>query len=398
MARPTLKTNRKYQALLRRLARLGIGHATVRGLLEELWDSAHECGDPVFPNAEQVEAAAKWEGEPGTLTTELSELGFLDFLENGKLQIHDYWDHAPDYVRKRAAREAERVAKGKTLQQLRAEAGQKGGETRWQTDSKRKQIATTRTPTPTPLNINTPDSSKEEANGSHLLLTDTGTPQTALDATETANAQTPDRGGERQPGEAQGDAMAEEIYSAYPRHEAKKRAMEQIRLALTRHPAARVLAATRAYASQKRSTDKQYIPYAATWFAEERYLDQATPAIDQSNEARQAVIAEGNVEFKAGRTYNDVISSLVDKYGHEATHRAIRSQGWSRTNHPGSSHAITNAPIPPATRQHQDTHPSGAQQTRADDRAGHRENEMAQEQAAAHEIHHHHQPLAATSA
>jgi len=43
------------------------------------------------------------------------EAKFLDRLEDGVLAIHDFWDHAPDYVRKRRLREKQREEKGDML-------------------------------------------------------------------------------------------------------------------------------------------------------------------------------------------------------------------------------------------------------------------------------------------
>ena len=49
-----------------------------------------------------------WDGERGELVGHLIDVGFLDLDEAGVVTIHDYWDHAPDYVKKRRIRELER--------------------------------------------------------------------------------------------------------------------------------------------------------------------------------------------------------------------------------------------------------------------------------------------------
>ena len=341
MARPTLKNNPKYLLLIRELRAQGITASHVRGLLEELWDSCHECGNPLIKSARHVEAAAGWEGEPGVLCAALvgtkEEGGFLDQNEDGSFQVHDYWDHAPDYVRKRAAREADRQAKGKSLSELRAEAGARGGNKRWQTDSKRKQIAITPAPAPAPL-INMPENKQTEANGIHLLLDGTENAQDAQPQNPgTVYAQTEDRASQGQPA-----ALLEQIYAIYPRREAKKRALEAIAQAVSLYGHERILAATRAYALSKRNIDPKYLPYAARWFDEERYLDHETTQETQTDRTQEA-IAEGQAMLARGLSYNDTMSRLYDQYGDGTTSRAVRLAGWKRSDYPGAKHATATA-------------------------------------------------------
>jgi hypothetical protein len=113
MARPTLLTNRKFLKLSRILGSdaLALGH------LEFLWHVANETGNPLLGDAEDVEAMARWTGEAGKLVDALTGCGsaggrgFIFQRDDGLYEIHDYWHHAPDYVRKRADREAKRREK-----------------------------------------------------------------------------------------------------------------------------------------------------------------------------------------------------------------------------------------------------------------------------------------------
>ena len=106
MGRPGLSQNKKF----RRLA-LGLKNSAIaRGHLELMWDSAYEAGDEVLGDSLDVELAASWNGDQGILCTLLTETGFIDESE-GVYTIHDFWHHAPDYVRKRRARENERRSK-----------------------------------------------------------------------------------------------------------------------------------------------------------------------------------------------------------------------------------------------------------------------------------------------
>jgi hypothetical protein len=110
MARPTLFRHRKFSRLVRILG----SEALALGHLELLWSAAYEAGEEIVGDSPDVEYAAKWTGEPGKLTESLTQCGFLDSTENGFV-IHDLWDHAPEYVRKRRARELERRTKGAKL-------------------------------------------------------------------------------------------------------------------------------------------------------------------------------------------------------------------------------------------------------------------------------------------
>jgi hypothetical protein len=125
MARLSLFTNRK----LPRLARAaGVRIAEALGLLEFLWHAQHEACDETIGDALDVETLARWEGEPGKLVAALVEARFVDVREDGVHVVHDFWDHAPDFVRKRREREDARRARGLTLSEVRAAAGRRGAE------------------------------------------------------------------------------------------------------------------------------------------------------------------------------------------------------------------------------------------------------------------------------
>jgi hypothetical protein len=150
MARPCLDRNPKFKLLIRNL---GLPKPYVRGLLETLWDAANESGDPVIGSAREVEAAAEWPGSAGELFTALCEGRWLDPVGGDRWSVHDYFDHAPSYVRKRAAREAARQLEGKTISDLRREAARARWSSRtadgMQTDAHEKQVnANGATPAP----------------------------------------------------------------------------------------------------------------------------------------------------------------------------------------------------------------------------------------------------------
>lgn len=109
MARPSLEKNVKFKALTRML---GLPKPYVRGLLETMWDVANECGNAILGDQAHVEAAAEWPGTPGQLFQALKELRFIDEREDGAWEIHDYWDHAPEYVKGRLRKEQQRKRGG----------------------------------------------------------------------------------------------------------------------------------------------------------------------------------------------------------------------------------------------------------------------------------------------
>jgi hypothetical protein len=115
MGRPSLTQHRKF----RRLERILGDILRARGAIEFLWETSYENGDEYLGDSADVEAAARWTGEPGLLTKAFLDAGGGDaagFIEEipgrpGRYQVHDLWHHAPEYVRKRRKREAERRAK-----------------------------------------------------------------------------------------------------------------------------------------------------------------------------------------------------------------------------------------------------------------------------------------------
>lgn len=108
MARPTLDRHPKFRHMMRAL---NISRPLARGYLELMWDAANESGNPTFKSAEQLAATIDYDGEPCQLTTSLIEIGFLDLTLDGSYEIHDYWHHAPEYVKGRLRKEKERLRK-----------------------------------------------------------------------------------------------------------------------------------------------------------------------------------------------------------------------------------------------------------------------------------------------
>ena len=113
MARAGLGQTMKFKLLVHRL---GLPAPYVRGLLETLWESAHPTGNSVLGGSAEVEIAAEWPGVPGLLFAALSADGaWLDETQPGVWAIHDFKDHAPEYVKKRIERRREREERESAL-------------------------------------------------------------------------------------------------------------------------------------------------------------------------------------------------------------------------------------------------------------------------------------------
>ena len=178
MARPGLRKHPKF-LLLREL--LGVCEAHTLGHLELLWETAYESGKAEVGTSRQVELSSGWGGKAGVFCQSAldcggdGEPGFIELIEDkpGRYQVHDLYDHAPEYVKKRMEREQERIRKGKTISDLRAEAGRISGNKRKQVKitcsenrTNGEQTGTngdTPSPSPSPLYIEgVPSLSKEE--------------------------------------------------------------------------------------------------------------------------------------------------------------------------------------------------------------------------------------------
>jgi len=138
--------------------RLGIPGPHLLGHLEYLWQSAHVDGDPVFANADEVEIAAEWTGDAGALCAVLVDTGWLDLHDDGTLEVHDYWEHAPKYVVERKRLRDKRNSLnsvGKSSQQIPTNSNKFQ-----QTPTKRRLLDTTNTNTNTNTNTSTKSLSK----------------------------------------------------------------------------------------------------------------------------------------------------------------------------------------------------------------------------------------------
>lgn len=102
MAKPELRDHRKFLKLRRLLAE---PTPHVLGYLECLWHRGYQTGVPVIGDEDDVEAAAEYPGKRGLFAAAAHAAGFLDLDQaTGLYSIHDLFEHAPEYAKKRMRR------------------------------------------------------------------------------------------------------------------------------------------------------------------------------------------------------------------------------------------------------------------------------------------------------
>jgi hypothetical protein len=100
----------KFKRLSRRLAESIRG--TV-GLLELLWiGTAKNCpeGDIGRFTNEEIAIMCDWDGDPDAMVSALAETGWLDPCSTHRLVVHDWREHAPDYIKGNLAKHGRQFA------------------------------------------------------------------------------------------------------------------------------------------------------------------------------------------------------------------------------------------------------------------------------------------------
>jgi hypothetical protein len=305
MARPTLDRNPKFKGLWRRLS---ISRPLARGHLEFLWDSANEYGNPVFADAEEVEDAAEWGGDPGVLCAVLGPrseggVGFLDRRDDGRLEIHDFWDHCPEYVRRRSEREAERRI-DKTCERCgssyrSAQPGSRFCSSACRTAACRERkkgesvtasnVTVTLQPvtvTPSPVTVTsrntTPAPAPAPIATTNTCSTDGPVERVDVLQSEPAVPDEPPPKTSKKKSEQKADrAFADrtgfnEFYDPYPRHTARADAERAWRRDLEDSDRKAAIAAAPRFAEYHKAkrTEKQHIPMPATYLRNRRWEDE----------------------------------------------------------------------------------------------------------------------------
>lgn len=126
MAKPDLFNHRKFKRLAQMLHPMPFIY--VRAHLEAMWDVGYKDGNPLLGSKEDVESSAEWQltgRKTGEWFDAVRLTGFIDELAGNTFQIHDLFEHAPEYVKKRKLRHDERRNKN-----LRSKTADNGGQRR----------------------------------------------------------------------------------------------------------------------------------------------------------------------------------------------------------------------------------------------------------------------------
>lgn len=107
MAKSSLIGDQKFQLLVHTL---GMPKAHVLGHLELMWQTAYSSFSPILRTRAAIEITAGWEGTQGVFADAVLDPAhnFVDARDDGQFEIHDFWEHAPDFVKKRYMRQLER--------------------------------------------------------------------------------------------------------------------------------------------------------------------------------------------------------------------------------------------------------------------------------------------------
>ena len=114
-----MKLGSKDHIKVKRLKRaLGIPLYQALGLLETLCQvtaqSADDGGIGRYTDSD-IAIELEWEGDPSVLIAALRDCGWLDECSVNRLCIHDWMDHAPDFIKDRLRKRNEKTYANKTM-------------------------------------------------------------------------------------------------------------------------------------------------------------------------------------------------------------------------------------------------------------------------------------------
>jgi len=98
MAKPSFIHHWKFRLLCHLLNE---NEAHTLGHIQLIWDCANTLKTPEFPSIEAIESVAYWDGQPGKLVKSLIECKLIEKSSNNTWQIHDYYDHCPDWIKRK---------------------------------------------------------------------------------------------------------------------------------------------------------------------------------------------------------------------------------------------------------------------------------------------------------
>jgi hypothetical protein len=254
VARSELRQNLKFRKLQKLLS---IPVPFVVGLLECLWQCGYESGSDFLGSDEDVEMAAEWPYDAGKFVKALASTRFID-KRGENWHIHDLYENAPDYVKKKMNRKSElRTSNDKYLRENSASTDRKSA------DNGEHEISIDRK---TAENVRSNNPSTNPIHPTHITHPDV---RHASDGVS-----------------ENGDALVESIYEAYPRKVGKSAALTEIKNALKKiksrgeqNPGDFLLNRVRIYGQARRRiyesdpSAESFTPHPERWFKKGRYDD-----------------------------------------------------------------------------------------------------------------------------
>jgi hypothetical protein len=295
-----------------------------------LWAAKHRPdGTLSGMDPEDIEIAAQWEGQPGRLVADLTDIGFLEDSD-GSTRIHN-WEWRNPWAAKSEERSAatrlSRLARVRPdiVKKLKAKGVEGVSEAEYQKFAHLRNVVrnvqrtrtkrSTPTPTPDPTPDSIPDTERMGGVTERMV---------AAEASTSRN------------GFPEGFAS---WWQAYPRKVAKDKALESWKKRKpTKEKAAEMLAAIQAQcqAGHFRGHDgKDYIPYPATWLNQGRWQDEVRGTKDVGRRADEPpeydaaaldelapLVAELDERDERGRPKTSY-REREEKLRHEAERRGI---------------------------------------------------------------------------
>jgi hypothetical protein len=110
-----MKAGTQNHLKVKRLKRLlGVPLYQAVGILETLWLLAIDCcdeGDVGKYSDEEIADYLEWGGSASELVRALADAGWIDPDQSGRYVIHDWLEHAPEFIRERVRKRRERKSK-----------------------------------------------------------------------------------------------------------------------------------------------------------------------------------------------------------------------------------------------------------------------------------------------
>jgi hypothetical protein len=97
MAKPSFYNHWKFKLLTAELQR---SRVQTLGHIQMLWDSAASRNRHIF-RAEEIEATIEWDGDEGKAVEALEKARLIDNLGDGQYAIHDWFEHCPEYIKRK---------------------------------------------------------------------------------------------------------------------------------------------------------------------------------------------------------------------------------------------------------------------------------------------------------